>query len=104
MSSEYERLHQLAVQCMNIVSGRSDLDDDDMRTCLDVGEPDLVIATALDVAGRKENRELLPQFPEQVKELANNPRYPEIGVYADLFNNLSTNNLFDFACSPQVCG
>lgn len=85
MSSEYESLHQLAVQCMNVVSGRSELDDDDMRTCLDVGEPDLVIATALDVAGRKENRELFSQFPEQVKELTRNSHYPEIGVYADLF-------------------
>lgn len=83
MDVTYHELMRLAEECLGIVHGWSPDDEDDSRTCIDVGEPDIAISIALDIAYG--HPDPLKRFPESVKELTKNPDYPAINCYANSF-------------------
>lgn len=83
MDDTYEALLRLAEQCLEVVQGQSPDDEDDIRTCIDVGEPDIAISIALDIAYG--NPDLLKRFPKDVIRLTRKADYPAIQVFADCF-------------------
>ncbi|KAB5606679.1 hypothetical protein [Bifidobacterium jacchi] len=77
-----ETLTELAEKCLLLIKGL-DLDaEEDARDMIHVGEPDLAIAAALDVA--YSHPELYARFPDEVYELAEDPDYTAIHRYLDL--------------------
>ncbi|KFF31265.1 hypothetical protein [Bifidobacterium bombi] len=84
MTIGFEKLTALAETSLALVAGVNDIKEGLGRDALDAGEPDIAIADALDAAMLKP--ELFAQFPPEVKELAKDPDYYEIEVYADQLN------------------
>lgn len=81
MDGMYSQLFKIAKQCIDII--KPAYPDEDLETFIDVGEPDLAVARALDLA--HDNPDLLKRFPESVKQLTKNNDYPEIQLFANLF-------------------
>ncbi|RSX46112.1 hypothetical protein D2E22_1684 [Bifidobacterium castoris] len=63
---------------------------DIMQDAIDCGEPDLAIIDALDIAG--DDMQRLSHFPQQVRDLANDPEWPEFHRFRDTLNKVEFNN------------
>lgn len=83
MDDMNRQMVEIAKQCINVIKHVSPDEADYMESFLDVGEPDLAVVRALDIACT--NPGILKQIPESVKELTKNPDYPEIQRFVDIF-------------------
>ena len=89
---DYVKMLEIARKCIGIIKSVSPDEADYLESFLDVGEPDLAVAKALDITHDKP--ELLKLFPESVRQLTKNSDYPAIQIYA---------GLFDYPNLNQVC-
>ena len=77
-----KELNELAERCLGIVRGLDADLEDGAEEMLSVGEPDLAIADTLAIA--HSHPELYARFPDDVYELAKDPRWRAIHAYLDL--------------------
>ncbi|MUH60601.1 hypothetical protein GSD1FS_1983 [Bifidobacterium sp. GSD1FS] len=83
MDDMYTQLFEIAKQCIDII--KPVYPNEDLETFIDVGEPDLAVVRALDLA--HDNPDLLRKFPDSVRQLTKNKDYPEIQIFANLLNS-----------------
>lgn len=89
MSLQYEDLFPLAKASMAASACDDEIRRDIMQEAVDCGEPDLAIIDALDIVGDDMSR--LSHFPPQVRELANDPEWPEFHRFKGVLNTVDFN-------------